>query len=162
MRRTREVTGRRVYSQPADGGSGTTAAVFLEDRLQALERPACAPPTPAAVAERLQEPIGRQRRLGLERPFHPCAAARGRVELPRLERLDAVELAAAPGGDYPPRPLDVDQRHVGPAEAVRALVDAVARARAGAGRVDPRQPPVLEVVVAELGVVGDVGEVVED
>ena len=72
--------------------------------------------------------------------------------------------------NFPPRPtatircgaLDLDERHVGPAEALQRRVDAEARARAAADRVDPRQAPVLQVVVAELGVVRDVREVVED
>ena len=41
-------------------------------------------------------------------------------------------------------------------------VDAEARARAAADGVDPREVPVDEEVVGELGVVGDVLQVVED
>ena len=48
-----------------------------------------------------------------------------------------------------------------PAEAVAGRLDAKARAGPAADRVDPRQVPVDQVVVGELGVVGDVLQVVE-
>ena len=49
-----------------------------------------------------------------------------------------------------------------PAEAVAGRLHAEAGAGAAADRVDPRQVPVDQVVVGELGVVGDVLQVVED
>ena len=39
-------------------------------------------------------------------------------ELVDAERADAVVLAGAPGLDDPVRPVDLDERDVGPAEAV--------------------------------------------
>ena len=58
--------------------------------------------------------------------------------------------------------LDLDERDVAPAEAVAGRLDAKARARAEPDGVDPREMPVDEVVIGELGVVGDVLQVVED
>ena len=55
-----------------------------------------------------------------------------------------------------------DERHVGPAEAVAGRLDPEASAGAEPDRVDPREVPVDEVVVGELGMVGDVLQVVED
>ncbi len=71
-------------------------------------------------------------------------------------------LPVAPDLDDPVRPLDLGERDVGPAEAVAGRLHAKARARAAPDRVDPREMPVDQVVVGELGVVGDVLQVVED
>ena len=71
-------------------------------------------------------------------------------------------LPVRPVLDDPVRPLDLGERHVGPAVAVAGRRHAEARARSAADRVDPRQVPVDQEVVGELGVVGDVLEVVED
>ena len=72
--------------------------------------------------------------------------------------------------NFPPRPaatilcgaLDLDERHVAPREAVQRRVELEARAGAAAVGIDPGQPPLLQVVVGELGMVGDVREVLED
>jgi hypothetical protein len=85
-----------------------------------------------------------------------------RAQRPRRPGLVAVELARAPGRHDPVRPLDLDERHVAPAEAVARRVDAKAGAGSPARGLDPRQPPFLEEVVGELGVVRDVRQVVED
>ena len=73
-----------------------------------------------------------------------------------------LSLPVRPDLDDPVRALDLGEGHVGPAEAVAGRLDAEARARAAADRVDPRQVPVDQEVVGELGVVGDVLQVVED
>ena len=71
-------------------------------------------------------------------------------------------LPVRPDLDDPVRALDLHERDIAPAEAVPRRLDAEARAGSAADRVDPRQMPVDEVVVGELGVVGDVLQVVED
>src|SRR5215210_6116142 len=160
-----EMTSRRLMAgilDARDRGARAAIAVLLEDRLQPLQRLAAAALEPAArPAKALHDAVGRQRRLALGRVLDLRAAARRR-ERPGRVRLVAVELPAAPGGDDPVRPRDLDEGHVLPPEAVEALVAAEAGAGALAHRFDPRQAPVLEVVVAELRVVRDVGEVVED
>src|SRR5215204_1834660 len=160
-----EMTTRRLMAgilDARDRGARAAIVVLLEDRLQPLQRLAAAALEPAAhAAEALHEAVGPERRLALGRVLDLRAAARRR-ERPRPVGLGAVELPAAPGGDDPVRPRDLDEGHVLPAEAVEALVAAEAGAGALAHGVDPRQAPVLEVVVAELRVVRDVGEVVED
>src|ERR671910_2613794 len=160
-----EMTSRRLMAgilDARDRGARAAIVVLLEDRLQPLQRLAAAAPEPAArPAQALHEAVGGQRGLALGRVLDLRAVAR-RGQRPRRVGLAAVELPAPAGGDDPERPLDLDEGHVLPAEAVEALVAAEAGARARADRVDPRQPPVLEVVVAELRVVRDVRQVVED
>ena len=89
------------------------------------------------------------------------APAAARRELVDAERANAVVLAGATHLDDPVRAIDLGERHVAPAEAVARRLDAKAGARAASDRVDPRQMPVDQVVVGELGVVGDVLQVVE-
>src|SRR5688572_16576568 len=160
-----EMTRRRLMAGILDAGDrGALAAVvvLLEDRLEPLERlAAAAPEPPALAAQALHQAVRGQLGLDLGRVLDLGAAA-GRRERPGRVGLVAVELPAAAGGHDPVGPLDLDEGHVGPAEAVEALVVAEPGARALTNGVDPRQVPVLEVVVAELGVVRDVGEVVED
>ena len=118
---------------------------------------------PAALAaERLHELVGRQRRLGLEHVLDRGAAARAASSVQIAVVLMRLNLPPRPTATIRRGALDVDERHVGPVEALQRRVDAEARARAAADRVDPRQVPVLQVVVAELGVVRDVREVGED
>ena len=81
-------------SKPADGRARAAVAVLLEDAPQPPQRLARAALEPApASAQRLHEPVGRQRRLGLERAFQPRAPARRGLERPLVERLDPVVLA---------------------------------------------------------------------
>src|SRR5215210_2451381 len=158
-----EMTRRRLMARMLDAGHGRARAaivVLLEDRLQPLERPAPAALEPAALPEDRHQAVRGELGLDLRRVLDLRAAAGGR-ERPRGVGLVAVELPAPARGDDAEGPLDLDERHVGPAEAVAPVV-AESCARAAADRVDPGQVPVLEVVVAELGVVRDVGEVVED
>ena len=70
-------------------------------------------------------------------------------------------LPVRPDLDDAVRALDLGERDVGPAEAVAGRLHAEARAGAPPDGVDPRQMPVDQVVVGELGVVGDVLQVVE-
>src|SRR5215211_4497962 len=160
-----EMTSRRLMARILDArdrGARAAIVVLLEDRLQPLQGLAPATLEPAArAAQALHYAVGRQCRLALGRVLDLGAAARRR-ERPGRVGLVAVELAAAPGGHDPIRPRDLDEGHVLPAEAVEALVAAEAGARALAHGLDARQAPVLEVVIGELRVVRDVGEVVED
>src|SRR3954447_7322443 len=163
--RTTNISRRRVTTRASldagHRGTRATALVVLEDAAQAAQALGGFPPEPAAEAERLDEPVGRELRLGLEYELDARAPA-GRLERPARERLDAVELAAAADRDDAARWLDPDEREVAPAEALERRVHLVAGAGPGAVGVDPREPPVLQVVVGELRVVGDVREVLED
>src|SRR5215216_4240535 len=154
-----EMTSRRLMARILDTRHRralAAVAVLLEDRLQPLERLAAAAlEEPPRAGDRLHDAVGPELRLDLRRVLDPGAAAGGR-ERPGRVGLVAVELPAAAGGDDPEGTLDLDERHVGPAEAIEALVVAEASARAPADGIDPRQVPVLEEVVAELGVVRDV------
>src|SRR5918994_6022834 len=160
-----EMTSRRLMAgilDARDRDARAAIVVLLEDRLQPLQRLAAAALEPAArAAEALHDAVGRQRGLAFGGVLDLRAVA-GRRQRPGRVGLVAVELPAAARGDDPERPLDLDEGHVLPAESVEALVAAEAGAGAGAHGVDPRQAPVLEVVVAELRVVRDVREVVED
>ena len=60
------------------------------------------------------------------------------------------------------RRLHLDERDVTPAEAVTGRLYAKARPGAEPDGIDPREMPVDEVVVGELGMVGDVAQVLED
>src|SRR5689334_1043784 len=132
--------------QAADGCTRTAIVILLEDRLQAAERALQAAPEPAAPPrERLEQAIGGQRRLALRRDFDVRGVGPVRIERPLRPRLVAVELARAAGGDDPVRALDLDERHVAPAEAIQRRVDLEARARAAAVGVDAREPPLLQV-----------------
>src|SRR5215218_3465915 len=158
-----EMTRRRLMARMLDAGHGRARAavvVLLEDRLQPLERLAPAALEPAALPEHPHQAVHGELGLDLRRVLDLRAAARRR-ERPRGVGLVAVELPAPARGDDAEGPLDLDEGHVGPAEAVAPVV-AESCARAAADGVDPGQMPVLEVVVAELRVVRDVGEVVED
>src|SRR5215213_627240 len=161
---TAEITTRRLMARMLDARHRRALAavvVLLEDRLEPGERLAAAALEPAPEPERLHDAVGRQLRLDLRRVLDLGASARRR-QRPGVERLVAVELAAAAGGHDPEGSIHLDEGHVGPAEAVEAPVVAEPGARTVSDRVEARQVPVLEVVVAELGVVGDVREVVED
>src|SRR5215210_6631126 len=151
---TAGMTRRRLMARMLDAGHGRAGAaivVLLEDRLEPLERLAPAALEPAPQAEGLHQAVRRELGLDLRRVLDLGAAARGR-ERPRGVGLVAVELPATARGDDLEGPLDLDEGHVGPAEAVAPVV-AESCARAAADRVDASQVPVLEVVVAELGVV---------
>src|SRR5581483_4399106 len=78
------------------------------------------------------------------------------------EHADAVVLAAATVLDYPKWRLDVGERQIGPGKAAQRRLDAEPGAGALSVGVLSRQVPVDQVVVGELGVVGDVGQVLED
>src|SRR5690348_12230051 len=78
-----------------DRRAGAAVAVLLEDRLQAAHRLLELALHPAAGAEALEELVGRQLRVGLQREAHAGLAAAGRLELVDAERPDAVELAGA-------------------------------------------------------------------
>ena len=83
-------------------------------------------------------------------------------DLVGADHLDAVELPATAALHELARRLQLGERHVRPGEAVERSLDAEAGARTLAVAVDARQPPVDQIVVGELGVVGDVGQVLED
>ena len=104
---------------------------MLRSRRSALAAVAAEPA--AAAAQRLDEAIGGQRRLGLVDVLEP-RPARVRLERPLVERLDAVVLAAAPDADDAVRRLELGEVQVVVAEAVEAAVLAVARAGAAALR----------------------------
>src|SRR4051812_28433584 len=163
--RTTNISRRRFTTRASlDAGHRGTRAptlVVLEDAAQASQALGGFPPEPAAEAERLDELVGRELWLRLEHELDARAPARG-LEGPARERLDAVELAAAADGDDAPRRLDPDEGQVAPAEALQRRVHLVAGPGPRAVGVDPRQPPVLQVVVRELGMVRDVREVLED
>src|SRR3954452_11612402 len=162
--RTRTMSRRRVMTggslDPRDRGSRAPALVVLEDAAQPPQALAGLALEPAAEAERLDEPVGGQLRLGLEHELDARAAARG-LELPARVGLDAVELAAAADRDDLARRIDLDEGEVAPAEALERPVHLVAGARPAAVGVDAGEPPVLQVVVRELGMVRDVREVLE-
>src|SRR5687768_6458561 len=80
--------------QPGDRGARAAVLVLLEDRLQALERPAAAAPIPAAQPEPFHDPVGEQRGLRLGHVLHARPVAVG-GQRPAAEGLVAVELAAA-------------------------------------------------------------------
>ena len=102
-------------------------------------------------------------RLGLGRQRHARRAAAERLELVRRETSRMrLNLPVRPRWTMRRGALGLDDRDVGPAEAVERRVDAEARAGAEAERVLAREAEVLEVVVGELRVVGHVDEVVED
>ena len=73
-----------------------------------------------------------------------------------------LNLPPRPGLADAPRALELDHRRVAPREAVERHLQPEARAGAVAVGVLARQPPVDHEVIVELGVVGDVGEVLED
>src|SRR4051795_2402677 len=159
-----EITIRRPMARMLDARHRRAPAaivVLLEDGLEPLERLAGAALEEAPRAERLHDAVRREPGLDLRRVLDLGAAARRR-QRPRGEGLVAVELPAAARGHDPERALDLDEGHVTPAEAVEATVVAEPGARTAADGLDPREVPLSEVVVAELGVVGDVREVVED
>src|SRR5215218_1676922 len=161
---TVEMTRRRLMARMLDAGHGRARAaivVLLEDRLEPLERLAPAALEPAPQPEGLHQAVRRKLGLDLRRVLDLGAGARG-GERPGGVGLVAVELPATAGGDDLERPVHLDERHVGPAEALEARVVAEAGAGAAADGLHPGQVPVLEVVVAELRMVRYVGEVVED
>src|SRR5215210_5103047 len=123
----RPVRGRGL--QAGHRGASATVVVLLEDRLQPLHRLAAPAAEPAAQAEALHDAVRDQRRLRLRRVLDARAAA-GRRQRPRAEGLVAVELAAAAGRHDPVGPLDLYERHVGPAEALEPRVPPEPRARA--------------------------------
>src|ERR687886_794557 len=129
--------------------------------LQAAQGLAQVAPRPAAV-DALEEAVGRQLRLALEREAHVRAVAGGALELVDADRADAVVLAGAADHDDPPRPLGLDDRRVAPREALERRLALPPRAGALAVRVLAGQAPVDQEVVGELRVVGDVGEVLPD
>src|SRR5690349_13693309 len=122
-----EMTSRRLMAvilDARDRGARAAIAVLLEDRLQAPQGLA---PTSAKEAagprQPLHDPVRRERGLALRRVLDLGAAAGGR-QRPGRVGLVAVELPAAARGDDPERPLDLDEGHVLPPEAVQALVAA--------------------------------------
>ena len=138
------------------------AVLALEDVAQAAHRLLELALHPAAGAEGLQELVGGGLGLGQQREAHARGARGPLLEVVDAERADAVELAPAPGLADAPRALELDHRRVAPGEAVERHLQAEARAGAVAVGVLARQPPVDHEVIVELGVVGDVGEVLED
>src|SRR5437764_11405570 len=54
-------------SEPCDRRPCAALLALFQDRAQAAHRPAGLAPDPAAEAERLDDPVGERRRLGLER-----------------------------------------------------------------------------------------------
>ena len=135
----------------------------FEDRAQPLERALVAARGRRAQAqELLHELVGLQhgRRLRLERDLR--LARPGVLERPRRTGVDAVEAPAAAGRHDPRGRRELGERDVAVGEAIEARLHAKARAGAAAVGVLAREMPVDHAVVAELGVVGDVGEVLED
>src|SRR5215217_3899927 len=134
-----EMTTRRLMARILDTRHRRALAavvVLLEDRLQPLQRPAAAALEEAPLApDRLHDPVGPQLRLDLGRVLDPGSAPGGR-QRPGRVGLVAVELPAAAGSHDPVGPIDFDERHVGPAEAVEALVVAEPPPRHG-----PRSRP---------------------
>src|SRR5687767_5769590 len=118
------MTRRRLMARMLDAGHGRARAaivVLLEDRLQPLERLAPAALEPAPLPEGLHQAVRHQLGLDLRRVLDLGAAAGGR-ERPGGVRLVAVELAAAADGHDAEGPLDLDEGHVRPPEAVAPVV----------------------------------------
>src|SRR3954447_4571792 len=153
---------RRGLARAArDRRSRAAAVVLLEDRLETAHRLAEVALRPAA-GEALEEAVGGQLRLALEREAHVRAVARGALELVDADRAVPVVLAHAADLDDAARALGLDDRGVAPREAVQRRLALPPRAGAHPVCVLARQAPVDQVVVAELRVVGDVGEVLVD
>src|SRR5215207_5043797 len=119
-----EMTIRRLIVRMLDAGHGRARAaivVVLEDRLQPLERLAPAALEPAPQPEGLHQAVRRELGLDLRRVLDLGAGSRG-GERPGGVGLVAVELPAAARGDDAEGPLDLDERHVRPAEAVAPVI----------------------------------------
>ena len=166
MRRSGRDSLAGLRGPPAIVARAPRAAVLLEDRAQAAQRP--------APSSRLQ----------------PAAAGRSAssswsrgVAWARVSSVHVDARASPPGAgsssqtasvrmrlNLPPRPrstmrrgaLDLDERQVAPGKRLQRRACAEARAGAAAVGVLARQVPVDQEVVGELRVVRDVGEVVED
>src|SRR4051794_13030045 len=144
---------RRGLARAArDRRARAAAVVLLEDRLETAHRLAEVALRPAA-GEALEEAIGGQLRLALEREAHVRAVAGGALELVDADRAVAVVLAHAADLDDAARALGLDDRGVAPREAVQRRLALPPRAGAHPVRVLARQAPVDQVVVAELRVV---------
>src|SRR4029077_14586896 len=147
---------RRGSLSGGDGHAVPAAFASLEDRSQPPHRARVLAFRPATRAKPLHHPVGERRRLRLEREAHARGPGRAGRELVDAERANAVVLASATGLDDAMGAIDLDERYVGPAEAVAGRFHAEARARPAPDRVQAGQMPVDEVVIGELAVVGDV------
>src|SRR3954453_7211017 len=153
---------RRGLARAARDRRGRAATgVLLEDALQTAHRLAEVALRPAA-GDALEQAVGGQLRLALEREAHVRAVAGRALELVDADRAVAVVLAGAADLDDAPRALGLDDRGVAPREAVQRRLALPPRAGADAVGVLAGQAPVDQVVVGELRVVGDVGEVLVD
>src|SRR3954447_9258659 len=152
---------RGLAGAARDRRGGGAAVVLLEDRLETAHRLAQVALRPAA-GEPLEEAVGGELRLALEREAHVRAVARGALELVDADRAVAVVLAGAADLDDPARALGLDDRGVAPREAVQRRLALPPRAGADAVGVLAGHAPVDQVVVGELRVVGDVREVLVD
>src|SRR5919197_3551085 len=152
----------RDYGSAGERGSAATQLVVLENGPQAPKRPAVLTAQPTAGAELLEQPIGNERRLGLARQLDPGGVAGSLQEAVFRADLDPVVLAGPALLDQAVGRIELDDGGVGPGETVQRHVDGVARARPAAVGLLAREPEVLQEVVGELAVVGDVREVLED
>src|SRR4051812_45490635 len=113
--RTRAATMARILD-PCDGRPRAALLVVLEDAAQPAQALPRLAPHPAAEAERLHQPVRRQRGLRLVHELDARAAAGGQLEVPLRVGLDAVELPPAPDGDEAARGVDLGEVHVAPRE----------------------------------------------
>src|SRR4051794_40900783 len=158
-RRGEAEAGRGLARSAGDRGALAPSAILLEDVADAVERLA---PAPLEEALPLVQAIGRHLRLRLVGDRHARGFAGPLLELPDRERPDAIELPVAADEDDAARGVGLEDGLVDVREAVEAPREGEARPGAPAVGVLARQAPPLGEVVHELGVVGDVGEVVVD
>src|SRR3984893_12711066 len=128
---------RRGSLSAGDGHAPPAAFAPLEDRAQPAHRARVLSPHPAPRAEPLHDPVRQRRRDGLQREPHPCGSGSGGCELVDAERANAVVLACADDLDDPVRAIDLDERDVGPTEAVARDLDAKTSTGAAAEEVNP-------------------------
>ena len=144
-----------------DRRSRAAVAVLLEDRAQPLER--ARQPRFIARAGRATRGKCRTAASGKCGPWTRRACrSRRRVELEQHEQADAVELAH-PSREHDLAPgVDLDDRQSPHGKRANGSFGPEPTAGAEAIGLLPGHPPVLEEVVGELGVVGDVQQVLED
>src|ERR1700733_2744815 len=97
--------------------------------------------------------------LGLQRELHARGSSSCGSKLVDAERAHPIGLAGATHLDDAVGPRDLGEGRVGPAEAVAGSLHAKTGARATTDRVLAREVPVDQIVVGELGMVGDVLQV---
>jgi hypothetical protein len=140
------------------------AAAFavLEDRAQPPQSLGVLALQPRASADGLAQPVGQDGGMGLERELHAGGATGHGRQLVDPECADAIGLAGTTDLHDPVGAGDLGEGGVPPAEAVAGRLHAKAGAGAATDGVLPREVPVDQVMVGELGVIGNVLQVVED